>query len=174
MKTLFKSLLLSGFLMVAPSAFAAQMYIDLGLGNSTVEIDEFEGSDTYLKIAVGGEVSEGFGWEGGFWDVGDAEDAGVTVSADGLFGNIKASHAINSDTKIFGKLGLFMWDGKACAGGDCLSDDGNDLFYGGGVTFEKVGPGSINLEILMSELGSDAGDFDVMTIGGSYSIPFGK
>ncbi|HEY3487827.1 MAG TPA: outer membrane beta-barrel protein [Gammaproteobacteria bacterium] len=170
MNTFIKSMLFAAaalFAQVSPAA-----YLDLGLGNSTVEIDDFEGSDTYFKVAIGGEISDNITAEGGFWNLGEAEDAGVEVSADGLFGDVKFSHDLNSDTSIFGKLGLFMWDGEACAG-VCASDDGNDMFYGAGVGF-AVGSGTVNIEILMSELGADLGDFDVTTIGGSYSIPFGK
>lgn len=169
MNALLKSVLLSA-LLFSPSVFAAQLYFDGGLGNASVEIEDFDGSDTYFKIGIGGEVSENMSVEGGFWDLGDAEDSGVTASADGLFGNVKFSHSLNSDTHIFGKIGLFMWDGEIEGFG---SDDGNELFYGGGVSFD-MGPGQLNLEILLTELGSDIGDFDITTIGGSYSIPFGK
>lgn len=169
MNALFKSILLST-LLFSPSVFAAQLYFDGGLGSANVEIEDFDGSDTYLKIAIGGEISESMSIEGGYWDLGEAEDFGVTASADGLFGNVKFSHSLNSDTRIFGKIGLFMWDGEIEGFG---SDDGNELFYGGGVSFD-MGPGQLNLEILLTELGSDIGDFDITTIGGSYSIPFGK
>jgi hypothetical protein len=89
-------------------------------------------------------------WEGGFWDFGDG---------DGLFGNVKAAMDLNSDTQLFGKAGLILWD--------LGSNDGNDLFFGGGVTFEKIGPGNLNLEVYLMDLDG----FDVTTIGGSYSIP---
>jgi hypothetical protein len=67
---------------------------------------------------------------------------------------------LNSDTVLFGKIGLYMWDSKSCVQGVCESDDGNDLFYGGGVGFDMV-PGTL-------------GDTDATTLGLSYSFPFGK
>jgi hypothetical protein len=167
---LLKSVLLSAALLFSQSLFAASLYFDGGLGSSSVEIEQFDGSDTYLKLGIGFEIAENISIEGGFWDLGEPSDLGVTASADGLFGNVKFGFPLNSDTRLFAKIGLFMWDGEIEGFG---SDDGNDLFYGGGVSFD-MGPGQLNLEILLSELGSDIGDFDVMTIGGSYSIPFGR
>lgn len=168
MNALIKSLLFAGAALFSQASFA--LYFDGGLGNADVDIGGFGGSDTYLKIGIGDEISENLGWEAGYWDLGEAEDSGVTASADGLFGNLKASHELNSDTSIFGKIGLFMWDGSTNC---CGSEDGNDLFYGGGISF-AVGSGHLNLEILLTELGADLGDFEITTIGGSYSIPFGK
>lgn len=67
-----------------------------------------------------------------------------------------------------------MWEGELCVAFlGCGDDDGNDLFYGGGIAFD-MGAGRLNLEILLSELGSDLGDVDVSTLGLSYSFPFGK
>jgi hypothetical protein len=159
-----------GAVLFSQASFA--LYFDAGLGSATAENDEFDldGSDTYFKLAIGGELSDALAVEGGYLDLGEAEDGPVSGSADGFFGNVKGSHAINSDTRIFGKIGLFIWDSEVClAGVGCLSDDGNDLFYGGGVGFD-IGPGQLNLELLLMSLD----DVDVTTIGGSYSIPFGN
>jgi hypothetical protein len=174
MNALLKSVLLSAALLFSQGLFAAQLYFDGGLGSSSVEIEDFDGSDIYFRLGVGGKISDNISIEGGYWDLGDAEDGPVTVSVNGLFANAKFSLDLNSDTSLFGKIGLYMWDGEVCLDGfGCGDDDGNDLFYGAGVSFD-MGPGQLNLEILLSELGSDIGDFDVMTIGGSYSIPFGR
>ncbi len=179
MNTLIKTILLSGMFIIAPAAFGAPMYFDIGLGNASVEAEEegieVDGSDTYLRIAVGADLSSALSVEGGYWDLGEASDTvfgtDVSAAADGLFGDVKGRMKLNSDTELYGKIGLFLWDAEICADGlGCASDDGNDLFYGGGVTFQKVGPGNINLEVLMTSLD----DVDVTTFGGSYSIPFGK
>lgn len=156
------------------SQASSALYFDGGLGNADVEIESFDGSDTYLRLAVGGEVSKNLSIEGGYWDLGEAADTGVVASADGFFGNAKFSLDLNSDTSLFGKVGVYIWDGELCiAFFGCDGEDGNDLFYGAGIGFD-MGPSQLNLEILMTELGSDIGDFDVTTFGGSYSIPFGK
>lgn len=155
MNTLIKSILFTGAVLFSQASFA--LYFDAGLGNADLDGGGVDDSDTYLKLGVGDGINKNLSWEAGFWDVGtDAE-------VDGFFGDIKAAMDLNSDTQLFGKIGLYMWD----AIGD---NDGSDLFFGGGVTFEKVGPGNINLELLLGDLDGA----DLMTIGGSYSIPFGK
>jgi hypothetical protein len=169
MNTLIRSLVLTGAFLFAPTGFAASLYFDGGLGNADVEGDvtvtvpgvgtfngEFDDSDTYLKLGVGGKINKTWNWEAGYWDIGTEGDAS------GFFGNARAAMNLNSDTELFGKIGLYLWDADF--------SDGSDLFYGGGVTFKKVGPGNINLELLLADLDG----FDLMTIGGSYSIPFGK
>lgn len=154
MNTLLKSVLFTGAVLFSQASSA--LYFDAGLGNANVELGAFDDDDTYLKLGIGDGINKNLSWEAGYWDVGtDAE-------VDGFFGNIKAAMDLNSDTQLFGKIGLYLWDS--------VVDDGNDMFFGGGVTFEKVGPGNINLEILMGDLDSA----DLTTIGGSYSIPIGK
>ncbi len=155
MNTLIKSALFAGAVLFSQASFA--LYFDGGLGNADVDAGPADDSDTYMKLGIGDRITKNLNWEAGYWDMG------TDFEVDGFFGNIKGSIELNSDTNLFGKVGLYMWD----AIGD---NDGNDLFFGGGVTFEKVGPGNVNLEILMGDL--DDGDFT--TIGGSYSIPFGK
>lgn len=154
MNILIRSILFAGAVLFSQASFA--LYFDGGLGNADIDAGPVDDSDTYLRIGIGDEINKTLNWEAGFWDVGTA------FEVDGLFGNIKAGMDLNSDTRLFGKVGLFMWDAGA--------NDGNDLFYGGGVTFKKMGPGDLNLELLLSDLDGA----DLMTIGGSYSIPFGK
>jgi hypothetical protein len=162
MNTLFKSVVFAGAVLFSQASFA--LYFDAGLGSSDVDgrvtipgLGTVEGddSDTYIRLGVGDKINKNLNWEAGYWDLGTDFDV------NGFFGNIKAATDLNRDTQLFGKVGLYMWD----ADGD---NDGIDLFFGGGVTFKKVGPGNINLEILMGDL--DESDFT--TIGASYSIPF--
>lgn len=156
MNTLLKSILFAGVVLFSQASFA--LYFDGGLGSSDVDAGGgFDDSDTYIRLGVGDGINKNLAWEAGYWDLG------TDFEVDGFFGNIKAFTDLNRDTQLFGKVGLYMWD----ALGD---NDGNDLFFGGGVTFKKVGPGNVNLEILMGDLD----DADMTTIGGSYSIPFGK
>jgi hypothetical protein len=180
MNALIKSILIAGGFLFAQSSFAAQWYFDAGLGNANLESDlggglEVEGDDTYLRVAVGAEFSEALAVEGGYWDLGEASDnvlglVDVSSSVDGLFGDVKGSMALNSDTALFGKIGLYLWDADSCVEGfGCEGNDGNDLFYGGGVGFD-MGPGTLNLELLLMSLD----DADVTNLGLSYSFPFGK
>jgi hypothetical protein len=162
MNTLIKSILFAGAFLFSNASFA--LYFDGGLGNASVDFDTItvlpngdvrsvsvDDSETYIRLGVGDRIGKTpLNWEGGYWDLGDV---------DGLFGNVKVAMDLNKDTQLFGKAGLYMWDaGQA---------DGNDLFFGGGVTFEKIGPGNLNLELFLMDLDG----IDVTTIGGSYTIP---
>jgi hypothetical protein len=155
MNTLIKSILLTGAVLFSQASFA--LYFDGGLGNANVDAGAADDDDIYLKFGVGDGINRNLNWEAGYWNVGT--DAGVN----GFFGDLKLFTGINSDTQLFGKVGLYMWDADG-------NNDGTDMFFGGGVTFLKMGPGNLNLELLMGDLE----DWDLTTIGASYSIPFGK
>lgn len=150
-------------------ALAEGWYFDGGIGNADVEEGGFDGSDTYFRIGAGYESSDVLSYEGGFLDLGDADDGGVTASADGLFGAVKGTMPGDS-VDLFGRIGIYMWDAETCIDGlGCSSDDGSDIFFGAGVGFD-AGPGSLNVELHLMELD----DVDVTTIGASYSVPFGR
>jgi hypothetical protein len=155
MNTLIKSILFAGIVLFSHASYAAySLYFDGGIGRSEVDGGR-DDSDTYLRLGVGGQIQKNLNWEAGYWDLG------TEAEVDGFFGNVKGAIDLNRDTQLFGKAGLYMWN----AIGD---NDGIDLFFGGGVTFKKVGPGNVNVEILMGDLD----DADMNTIGASYSIPF--
>lgn len=147
-----------------------ELYFDGGIGNAEAEAEGAEGDDTYIRLGLGYRQSDMVAFEGGYWDLGEAEDGGVSVSADGLFGAVKGTLDTGGTVDVFGRAGLLMWDAEACASGfGCSDDDGIDLFFGGGVSF-PAGPGDLNVELHLMELD----DVDVTTIGASFSIPIGQ
>ena len=149
---------------------AQELYFDGGVGNASAEEEDLEGDDTYFRIGAGYKYSKSIAFEGGYWDLGEAQDGIFSASVDGLYGAVKATAEGNGSMNFFGRIGLYMWDSTLCAGGfGCEDDDGSDIFFGGGISFD-AGPGTINLELHLMELD----DVDVTTIGGSFSIPFGK
>jgi hypothetical protein len=149
MNTLIKSILFAGAVLFSQASLAAQLYFDPGVGIADGDGD----SELYLKLGIGGEISKELSVEGGYLDIDEV---------DGFFGDVKYSYRLNSDTQLFGKLGLYIWDSGR--------DDGNDLLFGGGVTFEGMGPGDVNIELLLTDFNGD----DVTLLGATYSIPFGK
>jgi hypothetical protein len=177
MNTLIKSFLLMGAIMFSQASQAAA-YIDLGLGSAKLEDEIFgetvDGSDTYFKVAFGGQINDVVSIDGGLLDLGEAEETtenfiDVTSSADGLFGNVKIGTP--GKVGVFGKVGLYLWDSKICLEADnpffqdrCEEADGSDIFYGVGFR-----AGGFNLELLYMSLD----DIDVNTVGASFTIPFG-
>ncbi len=172
MRAILLSVLFALIAVISSPSFAEGLYLDLGFGNAEAEVDDLEGDDSYFKITIGGHFgdNENISVEGGFMDLGEAEDGPFSVSADGLFGAIKGSTEIGNGTTLYGRIGLFMWDGEACVSGfGCADDDGTDLFFGGGLGWQ-VGPGILGVELHFLELD----DVDVTTIGGAYSFPIGN
>jgi hypothetical protein len=153
MNVLLKSILFAGAVLFSQASFA--LYFEGGIGNANIDGRFGDDDDMYLKLGVGDGINRNLGWEAGYLDLGtDAE-------VDGFFGDIKLATDLNRDTQLFGKVGLYLWN----AIGD---NDGTDLFFGGGITFKRIGPGNVNVEILLGDLD----DADMTTIGASYSVPF--
>jgi hypothetical protein len=168
MKAILVSLLFALGAVISPLSFAENhMYLDLGLGNADVEVDDLEGDDTYFKITIGGQIGDGMYVEGGFMDLGEAEDGPFSAEADGLFGALKFGTETGNGMLLYGRIGLYMWDAEGCVSGfGCADDDGTDIFFGGGVAW-KVGPGTLGAELQILELD----DVDVTTIGAAYNFP---
>lgn len=156
MDNLIKSILFTGVFLSSQVLYGAELYFDGGLGNANVELGNVDDDDIYMRIGIGGELSDTLSVEGGYWDLGDP----ASVSVDGIYGNIKASMPLQGNLRLFGKVGLYMWDAGPA--------DGNDLFFGGGLSFGNIGPGNLSAEIILMDLD----DADATTIGASYSIPF--
>lgn len=156
MNNLIRSVLFASVFLSSQALYAAELYFDGGLGNADVEFGNTDDSDIYMRIGIGGELSDTLSIEGGYWDLGEP----ANVSVDGIYGNLKASMPLEGDIRLFGKVGLYMWDAGF--------SDGNDLFFGGGVSFGKIGPGTLSAEIILMDLD----EADATTIGAAYSIPF--
>jgi hypothetical protein len=153
MKTLIRPVLFAG-LLVSSQVFAAQLYFDPGFGHAD---PNFGDDDVYLKLGVGFDMNRYWDFDAGYLDLLDDMDV------DGFYSTAKGKFRVNRNTKLYVKGGLYMWDAPG--------DDGLDLMYGGGVTFERIGLGHINVEVLKTEV---MGNNNVTMIGASYSIPIGR
>jgi hypothetical protein len=149
MKTLIKPVLFAAVL-ASSQAFAAQLYFDPGVGNAD---PDFGDADLYLKLGVGFNIDR-------HWDV-DVGYLDLLDEVDGFYSTGKGKYRVNSNTLLYGKAGLYLWDAPG--------NDGLDVIFGGGVTFERIGPGHVNFEVLKTDLDGNS----VTMLGGSYSIPIG-
>lgn len=166
------SAVIASWLVFSGPLYAQGLYFDGAVGNANVEEDDsdLEGDATYYRLGGGYQYSDGVGFEGGYWDLGEAEDGIFTASADGLYLAVKGISKTSESMHLFARVGLYMWDATRCAGGfGCIDDDGSDPFIGGGIGF-AAGQGMFNVELHVVELG----DYDVQTIGASYTLPLGK
>ncbi|MEX1034204.1 MAG: outer membrane beta-barrel protein [Cellvibrionaceae bacterium] len=161
--TIGSSLVIAAF---APFALANQLYVDGSVGIADAELGRFETDDTFLRLGAGVAFSEELSLEAGFWDFGSASQQGVRVSADALFGAVKASTSIGNNLTLYGRLGLLRWDVDVSGPTFFEDDDGHDLIFGGGIGF-PVGPGQVGVEIHFADLD----EVDLRTIGVSYTLP---
>ena len=150
MKCITKCLAIASLVVMSATASAGPWYFDVGAGNADVEDD----SDLYMKLGVGYQYSRAISFEGGYLDLGEPNNVGI----DGFYGGAKGKIEMNKTTNLYGKVGLYLWDAGVA--------DGNDLLLGGGVEFERVGPGNLGVEVLTVDLD----DADATLIGVSYNI----
>ena len=136
--------------MLASVASADPWYFDVGAGNADLEDD----GDLYTKLGVGYTYSRAISFEGGYLDLGEH----LGADADGFYGGARGKLEMNKTTNLYGKVGLYIWDWGPL--------DGSDLLLGGGVEFERVGPGHLGVEVLTVDLD----DSDATLIGVSYNI----
>ena len=122
-------------------------------------------SDTSLSLTFGYQLNPNVAFEGGYIDLGElvvsATSAGggflyaagpvtAKVSADGLFFDVKGLLPLNEQFSLYGKLGLLKWseegtlsDSTGSLSGD---DDGTDIFFGVGASFNINHNISINAD----------------------------
>lgn len=157
-------LALSGCLLasLSPLALANELYLDGSVGNAEAEVGSLDADDTFIRLGAGLTLSENLSAEAGYWDFGSSRAAGTRISADALYGALKAGMDIGNGLNLYGRLGIMRWDADVGR----FDDDGFDLFFGGGIDFQ-VGPGRLGVELHFGDLD----EVDVRTLGVSYSLP---
>lgn len=157
-------------------------YLGAGAGITTVDVCDdvttvFPGlncddEDTGLKIFGGFKANEHFAIEGLWADLGEVSVSGPggsgTVGVDGFGIAAVGIIPLNEKFGIFGKLGMFMWDLSGGGGLSAASDDGTDLMFGAGVSWnltEKLG-----LRAEWERFDIDGDDIDFLSIGAQFNF----
>lgn len=129
----------------------------LGFGGNETFSFEFGYSD-FGKASFKAE-SDG----SGFWPAGPMS---VTASPSGLDLAVVGKAPVGESVTLFGRLGVVKWsvDSDASIGGQSGSgsDDGSDIFFGGGVEFGRSGPMSVRAEY--AKYSFDDADLDSMSL----------
>ena len=156
-------------LLLAPAAQAdSGFYIGASVGDTSIDIDEFDESDTSWK-AYGGYIIDvpvvDFAVELAYLDFGSPSGEILQVPADIDATGLGAFGLVGIDFGIFGffaKAGYVSWDADLDLGGLKDSDDGTDLGYGVGarLTFSSL---EVRAEYEIFEF-EDA-DVDMATLG---------
>jgi len=138
---------LGALLGAASGPAAAQgtgFYAGIGAGSTTTDFcDQFIGltscddKDTGFKIYAGNRVNANVSLEIGWVDLGEITATGpggtARITVDGIQAAVLGIAPLNQRFHVFGKFGLYLWDGKATAPGLTLSDDGTDIVFGLGL-----------------------------------------
>lgn len=158
----------------------AQAYIGAGAGMTTIDFcDEFaapgvscDDGDTGLKIFGGYKFSPNLAVEGAWVDLGDVTlSSGIgsaSVGTDGLEVAAVGIWPINPKWNVFGKLGLYMWDASVSTGFGSVSEDGTDLMFGFGGTWNFAERISLRAEWERFDL--DGEDADFLSVGVQFNF----
>jgi len=146
-----KQLVVLALLLLAsiPAAVAADvdkgLYIGGGLGQSGISDSEgsfdFSGDDSGWKAILGWRIFKFFAVEANWVDFGTPSDTisgiDVDVTADGLDLSAMGILPLGGHFELFVKGGYMAWDASIDSDDPTLdaSDDGEDIFYGGGAAF---------------------------------------
>lgn len=175
MKKSLIALAASGLALVGNHAFAAGPYIIGQIGQSDIDAgqgvfaDSLDDTDTYFGIGAGFKVTNNLAFEVGYHNFGKAEasytyvengfESGTeTLELDSVSVAAVGILPLGPSASLFGKLGLDVWeaewkdgyqadvDGSLYSESDKISDDGADLFYAIGATFDITSNASIFVE----------------------------
>lgn len=117
------------------AAGQAEIFLGAGLGQSDIDdtayavsIDE---TDTAWKFYGGMMVTDNFGFEAGWTDLGDANSATADSETETFYAAGVAAFPIVETFSVYGKVGLAFWDQDI----NSTSYDGSDMMYGIGAKY---------------------------------------
>lgn len=117
------------------SASQAEIFVGAGIGQSDIDdsahavsIDE---TDNAWKVYGGMMLTENFGFEAGWIDLGDASTGGADTETEAFYGAGIAALPIAETLSIYAKIGIAFWDQDI----NTSSYDGEDLMYGIGAKY---------------------------------------
>ncbi len=152
-------------------------FVGASVGQTTYDIcDELnalgatscDDKDTGYKVFGGYKFNPNFFLEGGYVDFGElkatAPGGSASATADALFFSAAGAIPLGDRASFYGKVGLFFWDGTISAtGSPDFSDDGNDILFGIGGSFDLTSQFGLRAEWERYDLDGD--DVDMLSVG---------
>ncbi len=158
---------------------AADGYVGASIGSAGVDDPQggVDDSDTGFKLFGGYRFNENWAVEGFYADFGEPEGTpfGIPVSTEitGFGAQIVGAFPVSDQVELFGKFGFISWEEDFTVGGfGTSSDDGEDLTYGIGVTFNVSEQVSIRGEWEFYDIADAAGDIDVDLLSVGFEFSF--
>ena len=170
-------------LALAPLLAHAQGFVELGIGQSSVDLDELaalgasstDEKDTTFAISGGYMFHPNIGAEIGYRDLGEASatvvgpggTGVVTAEVSGFFFGLVGRLPVAERFSIVPRFGLFMWDGDVTGtvnGAVVLSesDDGTDPYFGIGAQYDITKQMHVGAHFARFDLDGD--DVDVIEL----------
>jgi len=175
---------IAGLLVFALCGFtgiaAAGGYIGAGAGITTVDVCDdisFPGvtcddEDTGLKIFGGFKANENFAIEALWADLGEVSATGpggtASISVDGFGIAAVGIIPLGERFGIFGKVGAFMWDASGGGAASGVGDDGTDLMFGAGVSWNLTNHFGLRAEWERFDIDGD--DVDFLSVGAQFNF----
>lgn len=144
MKTPARLMLAALLLLGATPAFATEVYVGLGFGQTFVDDGAFGETDTGYKIFGGARFNPYVAGEIGYFNLGDPESDffGIvrTFEVKAVAGMLKGIWPVTKHFDLFGKLGVAYWETDITSSvfgspTQKTSSDGVDLAYGVGAAY---------------------------------------
>jgi len=173
-----KTLAAVAVLSFAPLMAHAEAFLELGIGQATVDLSELGGTssdekDTTFAISGGYMFNPMIGAEIGYRDLGEASasatgpggTATASLKADGFFFGGVGRIPVAERLSIVPRLGFFMWDasGEVRLNGALVGtadDDGTDLYFGIGADYRFTDKAHAGVHFVRYDLDGD--DVDVL------------
>jgi len=165
-KTLMAASVLS-LALAGATAHAQTGYASASVGQADYDIPGFD-EGTSFKLTGGFQINENFALEGSYINFGEAEDDTApvwTAEATGFNLAAVATLPITEQFDVFGKAGMLFWDAEISEEGfgQFAEDDGSDLGFGFGASFNASEQVSVIAEYEMFEVADE--DLNNLSLG---------
>jgi OOP family OmpA-OmpF porin len=164
---------------IPASAQGTGFYVGAGAGMTSVDLcDDLVGlgltscddDDTGFKVYAGNRFSPNFSAELGWVDLGEITATGpggtVKLGVDGIQIAGLGMVPVSPQVTFFGKVGLYLWDVSASGPGGSLSDDGSDIMFGLGLSWNLAK--QLDLRVEWEQFDVDGDDINLISAGVQY------
>lgn len=128
------------------SAGQAEIFAGAGIGQSDIDdsahavsLDE---TDSAWKLYGGMMVTDNFGFEAGWTDLGDASSGAVDTETEALYAAGVIAAPLVENFSVYAKFGIAFWDQDI----NTINYDGEDLMYGIGAKYRLAEQFHVRLE----------------------------
>ena len=175
-KNVKNGVLAAGLLILSSSAFS-EFYVGGNIGKAD---QENTGDSTSWEIKTGYRFNDYVAVEGFYLDLGSTEISGPDFNLENEISGVGVSvlglYPINEQFEVYGKLGIYSWDGSSSITTDVVSgfdlgdESGEDFIYGVGVAWKLSDMVKLNLGYDAVSFGDYELDTDIYSIGATVSF----